>query len=184
MSFKQVQDPPLAFGQIVTKGEKLNTNIYKAYTIRGDRVAFLVWPALLLHENGPVLCKGIAQGITNERSKMAIPSSEQNKAVASNLITKENNEGINLHKSYNAHVYASNEFMKDQRRDQTSSYNQITMQTTGVNYTPAQLSPPLDIDVDRFLRYRDRHGRETARDMIGHQKYDDIRTYCIQIGII
>jgi hypothetical protein len=184
MSFNQVQNPPLVFGPIVIKGEKFNTNMYKAYGKRGDRVAFVAWPALLLHENGPILCKGTAQGIENERNKMAIPSSEQKKDVASKPVTMENDEGINLHKSYDPHVYVSNNFMMDPRSQQISSYNQIAMQTTDLNYTPAQFSPPSDIDVDRFLRYRERYGRETAKDMIGHQKYDDIRSYCIQNGFI
>ncbi|KAK3582924.1 hypothetical protein CHS0354_009731 [Potamilus streckersoni] len=35
---------------------------FRAYTKSGERVAFVVWPALFLHEGGPILYKGIAQG--------------------------------------------------------------------------------------------------------------------------
>ncbi|XP_053390696.1 uncharacterized protein LOC128553538 isoform X2 [Mercenaria mercenaria] len=39
-----------------------DTNKYKPYTKSGSYVHYIVWPALYLHEGGPVLCKGVAQG--------------------------------------------------------------------------------------------------------------------------
>ncbi|XP_052280641.1 uncharacterized protein LOC127878196 isoform X2 [Dreissena polymorpha] len=55
-----VQDPPLFMNFI--PGEKFDTTLFKDYTTRGPYVEFLVWPALHLHENGPLLSKGVAQG--------------------------------------------------------------------------------------------------------------------------
>ncbi|XP_060566866.1 uncharacterized protein LOC132725703 [Ruditapes philippinarum] len=57
-----VQDPPLSFGPNIRRGDVFNTDLYKAYTQRGNTVAYVVWPALLLHTGGSVLCKGVAQG--------------------------------------------------------------------------------------------------------------------------
>lgn len=39
-----------------------DTNMYKPYTKAGKHLDFVVWPALYLHENGPMLAKGVAQG--------------------------------------------------------------------------------------------------------------------------
>ncbi|XP_060582846.1 uncharacterized protein LOC132739195 [Ruditapes philippinarum] len=57
-----VQDPPLCFGPNVRRGDVFNTDLYKAYTQRGNTVAYVVLPALLLHKGGAILCKGVAQG--------------------------------------------------------------------------------------------------------------------------
>ncbi|XP_053392094.1 uncharacterized protein LOC128554805 [Mercenaria mercenaria] len=70
-----VQDPPVVFGPNIQRGDAFNTDIYKAYTKNGKTVAYVVWPALLLHANGPVLCKGVAQGLgePTRRTKSAPP---------------------------------------------------------------------------------------------------------------
>ncbi|WAQ98141.1 hypothetical protein MAR_022514 [Mya arenaria] len=39
-----------------------NKELFKEYTMRGKYVEFFVWPVMYLHEDGPVLTKGIAQG--------------------------------------------------------------------------------------------------------------------------
>ncbi|XP_053399057.1 trichohyalin-like [Mercenaria mercenaria] len=71
-----IQDPPVVFGPDVYRGDTFDTDVYKAYTKNGNTVAYVVWPALLLHANGPVLCKGVAQGLQDSirRSKSAPPS--------------------------------------------------------------------------------------------------------------
>ncbi|WAQ98121.1 hypothetical protein MAR_022494 [Mya arenaria] len=38
-----------------------NKELFKEYTVRGKYVEFFVWPVMYLHDNGPVLTKGIAQ---------------------------------------------------------------------------------------------------------------------------
>ncbi|XP_060565687.1 uncharacterized protein LOC132724746 [Ruditapes philippinarum] len=55
-----VQDPPLELNTKCTN--RFNTNVFKDYTARGEFVDFMVWPAMLLHKNGPLLSKGVAQG--------------------------------------------------------------------------------------------------------------------------
>ncbi|KAK3582888.1 hypothetical protein CHS0354_009694 [Potamilus streckersoni] len=59
----QVHTPPLCIDLKNLKGQKFVNDIYKEYTVRGKHIAFVVWPALYLHENGPLIAKGVAQGI-------------------------------------------------------------------------------------------------------------------------
>lgn len=40
--------------------EDFNKNHYTAYTKSGSRIDYIVWPIMFLHQNGPVLCKGVA----------------------------------------------------------------------------------------------------------------------------
>ena len=46
----------------VHDGMHLDTGTFKPYTRTGKFIDYIVWPALYLHENGPLLCKGVAQG--------------------------------------------------------------------------------------------------------------------------
>ncbi|XP_053389832.1 filamin A-interacting protein 1-like isoform X2 [Mercenaria mercenaria] len=58
-----VQSPPLVLHEFPTEKEiKFDKNMYKEYTASGPLVSYVVWPALLLEENGPVVCKGVAEG--------------------------------------------------------------------------------------------------------------------------
>ncbi|XP_052797112.1 uncharacterized protein LOC128229309 isoform X2 [Mya arenaria] len=55
-----VQSPPMCF-KLQDKDERFDTNCYKQYTKTGHLVDFVVWPALLLHEGGSLVGKGVAQ---------------------------------------------------------------------------------------------------------------------------
>ena len=55
-----IQDPPLRLYNIQRK--EFDKEKYREYTQRGMYTDFVVWPALCLHEGGPLLAKGIAQG--------------------------------------------------------------------------------------------------------------------------
>ena len=56
-----VQDPPVILDNMKDH-HGFHTEMYKAFTKHGRNVDFYVWPALLLHEGGPLLAKGVAQG--------------------------------------------------------------------------------------------------------------------------
>ncbi|XP_060582833.1 uveal autoantigen with coiled-coil domains and ankyrin repeats-like [Ruditapes philippinarum] len=60
--FMVIQDPPVVFAPLLSRGENFNNDYYKPYTISGPKVDYAVWPPLLLHEGGPILAKGVAQG--------------------------------------------------------------------------------------------------------------------------
>lgn len=56
-----MQDPAVYIDSDMPKG-KFDKDKYRAYTKSGEEYAFLVWPPLFLHKEGPMLGKGIAQG--------------------------------------------------------------------------------------------------------------------------
>ena len=62
-----LQDPPVVLGDPVRPGDMFNPEMYRAYTSVGPKVAFVVWPALHLHSGGPLLYKGVAQGLKETR---------------------------------------------------------------------------------------------------------------------
>lgn len=45
-----VQTPPMAIAALPKHGEKLDTNLYREYSRRGQTVDFVVWPVVLLKE--------------------------------------------------------------------------------------------------------------------------------------
>lgn len=79
----QVQSPPL-----VLEFDKKNKDWYRRFTSAGENISYIVWPAVFLHEDGPLLAKGIAQFLpdkdTHNRTEDLQPSNE-------NMITDENN---------------------------------------------------------------------------------------------
>lgn len=60
--FMTMQQPPMVF---YFGGHKKNTQLerdyFQFYTKSGSLLDFVVWPALKLHENGPLLRKGVAE---------------------------------------------------------------------------------------------------------------------------
>lgn len=58
--FMNVQNPPMKLYQ-VEKGTEFNSNVFRQYTRTGKTVDYVVWPALLLYEDGPVASKGVVQ---------------------------------------------------------------------------------------------------------------------------
>lgn len=57
----QIQDPPMSldFGSSKT----VDQHMFRLFTRSGNVVDFVVWPALLLHENGPLVQKGVVQPV-------------------------------------------------------------------------------------------------------------------------
>lgn len=58
-----LHDPPLFVKFDVKPGEKLDPNVYTAYSASGNNIDFLVWPPLYNGENGGLLSKGTAEPI-------------------------------------------------------------------------------------------------------------------------
>ena len=56
-----INDPPVNMCFECVPGETFNKNMFVEYTQAGNVNAFLVWPALLLTEEGMLLRKGVAQ---------------------------------------------------------------------------------------------------------------------------
>ncbi|XP_052796281.1 uncharacterized protein LOC128228820 [Mya arenaria] len=56
-----MHDPPVVIQKNVTKGSPFDKGSYKPYMTTGDKIDYVVWPALLLHEDGPVIAKGVVE---------------------------------------------------------------------------------------------------------------------------
>ena len=75
-----VQDPPLELKTESQSFDSFNKDEYKAYTKLGQYIDFVVWPPLLLHKEGPLLAKGVAQGWGTQQGGMKSPDA-RNKEV-------------------------------------------------------------------------------------------------------
>ncbi|KAK3582890.1 hypothetical protein CHS0354_009696 [Potamilus streckersoni] len=58
----QIQTPPVCLDLKTAKKQAFPKDTYREFTSKGKHIAFVVWPALLLHDGGPLLAKGVAQG--------------------------------------------------------------------------------------------------------------------------
>lgn len=59
--FMQTTQPPIHLSARIPDDGRMNNDIFRAYMKSGTEVDYIVWPAMYLHENGPLLSKGIAQ---------------------------------------------------------------------------------------------------------------------------
>ncbi|XP_069130941.1 liprin-alpha-1-like isoform X2 [Argopecten irradians] len=64
--YMNVQTPPMVFEEKPAAGKPV-TDHYSMYTISGEAVDYVVWPACLLHEKGPLLAKGVVQPSLSRR---------------------------------------------------------------------------------------------------------------------
>nr|XP_022321626.1 uncharacterized protein LOC111123530 [Crassostrea virginica] len=63
-----IQDPPMVldFG---STAEIVDKNVFRFFTRSGELVDFVVWPAVLLHDNGPLIQKGVVQPFKKHTEK-------------------------------------------------------------------------------------------------------------------
>lgn len=59
--FMYISDPQLVIECENLEGKVMDTNKFHKYDRTGTIIEFVVWPVLLLHQNGPVLAKGTVQ---------------------------------------------------------------------------------------------------------------------------
>ncbi|KAK3594525.1 hypothetical protein CHS0354_030873 [Potamilus streckersoni] len=61
-----IQEPPLELrGLESSSSSAFDSSAFKPYTESGNKIEFIVWPAMYLYQNGPLLCKGVAQGMSD-----------------------------------------------------------------------------------------------------------------------
>ncbi|XP_048774623.1 uncharacterized protein LOC125679441 [Ostrea edulis] len=63
-----IQDPPMCM-EWQFQGCKFRRDIMRSFTKSGDKVQFVVWPALYLHDGGPLVAKAIVQGVKTEKKR-------------------------------------------------------------------------------------------------------------------
>ncbi|XP_061184845.1 uncharacterized protein LOC133192856 [Saccostrea echinata] len=59
-SMRSIQ-PPVHLSASIPENRELKHDVFKAYTKSGKVIDYIVWPAMYLHEKGPLLSKGVAQ---------------------------------------------------------------------------------------------------------------------------
>lgn len=57
-----IQDPPMEL-KWPRPNDRFNETFYQPFIKQGNFVKFAVWPAVFLHEKGPLIKKGYAQPI-------------------------------------------------------------------------------------------------------------------------
>ena len=56
-----IQDPAMYLDEDISPGTVIDKNAYREFTKKGEKVEYVVWPALYLHKDGPLLYKGVVQ---------------------------------------------------------------------------------------------------------------------------
>ncbi|VDI46966.1 Hypothetical predicted protein [Mytilus galloprovincialis] len=56
-----IQDPVMYLDDDPASNTPIDKNTYKEFVKSGDSVSYVVWPALFLHKDGPLLYKGVVQ---------------------------------------------------------------------------------------------------------------------------
>lgn len=69
-----LQDPPMFLLSKIIRKADFDSDLFRPYTKSGDKYDFLVWPPLVLHENGPVVVKGVAQPLDSAISPLSLRS--------------------------------------------------------------------------------------------------------------
>ncbi|XP_071125515.1 uncharacterized protein [Mytilus edulis] len=59
--YMNVQDPPMVLLWPNTNENEISLNCFRHFTKFGNKLEHEVWPALLIHDQGPVIVKGVAQ---------------------------------------------------------------------------------------------------------------------------
>ncbi|KAK3602855.1 hypothetical protein CHS0354_026415 [Potamilus streckersoni] len=67
-----ILEPPIAMEWVPDRlqgqpFQPFNRDLYSPFTKTGSHLEYTVWPVLLLYKHGPVLSKGVAQGINPYR---------------------------------------------------------------------------------------------------------------------
>jgi hypothetical protein len=81
-----IQDPPLVVEYDNLEGKPVNRSKFNLYDRNGTITEFVVWPALLLHKNGPILAKGIVEPVETYKHPPGYNSPQINPIVPENRV--------------------------------------------------------------------------------------------------
>lgn len=76
--YMAIQTPPMALMFDMKHMHPFDEKYYKRYMTSGDRFDFLVWPCTLLHKDGPIVAKGIAEATTTDAAQTETPATAAN----------------------------------------------------------------------------------------------------------
>ncbi|KAL3879246.1 hypothetical protein ACJMK2_031551 [Sinanodonta woodiana] len=90
-----IQEPPLELrGLELLSGSTFDSTAFQSYIESGNKIKYIVWPAMYLYQNGPLLRKGIAQGMRDSSNDKTL---NMNRSSARRNVNRE----ISLHLSRN-----------------------------------------------------------------------------------
>lgn len=72
-----IQDPPMYLQ--FESSDVIDRSMFRLFTRNGERLEYVVWPALLLHENGPLVQKGVAQPVPSKSAAKNSKPTARNK---------------------------------------------------------------------------------------------------------
>lgn len=97
-----VQDPPMVFIDKLDRGADFNNDYFRKFTrAGGSKFDYLVWPAILLHQNGPLVVKGIAEPIKIVKRGTPNSVAEQPKPAVEEVVTPPRDRNSPVGKSRN-----------------------------------------------------------------------------------
>ena len=56
-----IQDPVMHLDEELIPDTAYDKSVYREFNKSGNKVTFVVWPALFFHEDGPLVIKGVVQ---------------------------------------------------------------------------------------------------------------------------
>lgn len=184
---------------MVQRGTVLNTDVYQPYTRSGTRVDYVVWPAMLLREGGPVLAKGVAQGYDEKARRTQSPISSRKTVHGTeadttyshgryatynnNRITQSHTNISSAPADRRAHFGIDGDIYNRTRNADASNpiYTQTT-RTTKTIYTPADVDgDKTESELARYFDYIRLYGWNGLRDMVGEHAYEICLQYADKI---
>ncbi|WP_263081735.1 hypothetical protein [Endozoicomonas sp. Mp262] len=90
------QSPPIVLMPVAKPGSQMDAGYYRDYTQSGKITDYVVWPAMQLYKDGPLLCKGVAQPLKQKvRSKRSLlPEKQSAKTTNPAQLVKNQNPEI------------------------------------------------------------------------------------------
>ncbi|KAK3602820.1 hypothetical protein CHS0354_026371 [Potamilus streckersoni] len=183
-----IQDPPVVLSEKPERGTHFDNNLYKCYINSGDNIDYVVWPALLLHKDGPLLAKGVAQPFPGANSspsfgritttyKKSFDTKVREAASSSQRMDKAHTEHRNheklrestsglTRKDVTNHRYLS----QNEEKVRTPTYGFNWMDITQAKYRYRnderirESAYGLDVTQDRYRSRNDEEARESTFD--------------------
>ncbi|XP_053389422.1 uncharacterized protein LOC128552411 [Mercenaria mercenaria] len=163
-----IQEPPVVFASR-GKGELYNTEMYKPYTKNGKYVKFIVWPAMLLHKDGHVLAKGVAQGERGKQGndKVAIDSVDVLN-IEKHVPHAENKISAEIGKERHQRAKSAEE-----RRFEQPALTKMSSTETKLIWRPYKEYDrnPTHEEMRTYFYYFDRREYSKAREVLGSKVY-------------
>ena len=84
--FMCIQDPPLVMEYDNLERKPVDRSKFNLYDRNGTITEFVVWPALLLHKNGPILAKGVVEPVETNKHPPGYNPPQINPMVPENRV--------------------------------------------------------------------------------------------------